>query len=41
MILVWSRKAIAESTHMKKLLGNGRANEQLTLAKIQELTTLM
>ena len=36
MILVWSRKAILESS--KELSGVGRASEQPTLAKIRELT---
>ena len=38
MILVWSRKAIAEFAHTEELWGDGRASERLTLAEIRELT---
>ena len=37
MIFVWGRIARREFSHMKGSSGVGRPNEQLTLAKIQEL----
>ena len=39
MILVWSRKAIAESfAHTEEVSGDGRVSEQLTFAETRELT---